>query len=133
MGTRLASALGVALFWCEVAAAITPQAKVFSIAGAPPMSAVSVGGLQAANAKGTKFSGAGALVLDDARRVAVAVILKVKKGKGTYTMKSTGAGFPTFKGTIVTNGDPEVVTTVSLVLKLAKKNVVKQKTPGAVS
>src|SRR5437870_1649983 len=111
---KLAVSLSIAwLCLPKVSGAVSPAAKTFVIAGAPPMQAIVVNPLVAVNSKRTKFAGPAELQLSDRGPVELAAKLKISKGdKGTYKFKSTGAGFPKFKGIVQTAGDAEVVTKV---------------------
>lgn len=104
--------------------AVSPAPKAFSIAGSPPMESISVETLKPSNAKHTKFRGSARLRLSGSSSLSLAAHLTLKKTKGKYKFASV-SGFPKFKGTIQTAGEPESVTSVSLTLAQGKRNRVK--------
>src|SRR2546427_12324109 len=96
--------------------AVSPAAKIFHIAGSPPLPTVAVNTLSPSNAKHTKFSGEAQLQLADSGPLALVTKLTIKKRQGVYAFKSTGSVLPKFKGKITTSGEPESVHAVALTL-----------------
>jgi hypothetical protein len=100
-------------------------AEVFTITGSPPMEAIAVDTLRPANSKHTKFSGAAELQLTGSNPLALVTSLRVKKSKKLYAFRSMGSGFPKFKGTITTSGEPASVQSVALTVAPGKGELVK--------
>lgn len=114
--------------------AATPTTRTFVIAAAAPMQTITVDSLSALNTKQNRFGGAAMLELSDRTPLALVVRLKIaKRGKRSYSFKSSGKTFPKFNGTVQTSGDPEHVTKVGFVLRLAKRNRVRQSSPANVA
>ena len=112
--------------------AISPAAKIFQIAGSPPLAAIAVNTLSPSNAKHTKFRGQAQLQLADSGPLALVTKLTIKKREGIYAFKSTGSGLPKFKGKITTTGEPESVHAVALTLTRGTSDHVKVTTAASV-
>lgn len=110
------------------AAAISPDAKTFVVTGVPPMAAIAVDALAPTNRQRARFAGTAALELAGTARLALTARLqhRRKRDTGVYRFASTAAGFPRFRATVVTRGQPEVVIRARLVLTRGRRDKITQ-------
>lgn len=119
---------GVCLLLTGPAVAVSPSAKTFIIEGAPPMQTLGVEALAPRKTQARQFRGTAALHLSDGTTIPLGVRLehKRKTDKGLYRLASTATTLPKFRGTILTQGEPESVKRVRLVLTRGRRDTVKQ-------
>lgn len=126
--TAIVTSCAVWLLLSGPAAAVSPSPKTFVIASAAPMEAVAIETLSPKNAQQRRFMGPAGLRLSGGSTLPLAAHLehKRKRDRGLYRLRSTAAGFPKFRGTILTQGEPESVTGVRLVLVRGRGDKVKE-------